>query len=91
MMICALKCTHNSLLQFVRYVDIIIQRLLTAVLDNESSPYTGEKLDQLVNHLNSEQGGTQKWKMFKTHVNEIHLAYQVKEGSQGIFGYYCVW
>ena len=68
-----------------RYVDIIIQRLLTAVLDNESSPYTQKKLDELVNHLN-EQSCTQKWRKFKTHVDEIHLAYQVKEGSQEYLG-----
>ena len=68
-----------------RYVDIIVQRILTAVLNSLRMPYNERQLNELVNHLN-EQVGTQKWMKFKTHVDEIHLAYQVKEGSQEYLG-----
>ena len=61
-----------------RYIDIIIQRLLTAVLNSlQIMPYNERQLNELVDLLNE-----QKWRKFKMHLDEIYLAYQVKEGSQ---------
>ncbi len=47
-----------------RYVDLIMQRIIKAVIDGEKSPYTGTELHQLASWLTSREKGSKKVERF---------------------------
>lgn len=66
-----------------RYVDIVMQRLLTAVLNNDDSPYTEENLQEIIDLL---KNPNTQYQNYVAHVDEVDVACQMKDGCQEYLG-----
>jgi VacB/RNase II family 3'-5' exoribonuclease len=43
-----------------RFTDIVVQRLVKAIIDGKPEPYTGEELDQIAEHANTQEKAARK-------------------------------
>ncbi|XP_062574961.1 helicase with zinc finger domain 2-like isoform X5 [Saccostrea cucullata] len=62
-----------------RYADIIVQRLILAALDGQSSPYTKEEVERLCDEINNV---TKREKSFEKQCFALHLGKKLSKRSQ---------
>lgn len=78
-----------------RFTDIVVQRLVKAVLTGDPSPYTGEELDAIAEHANLQERASRKVErkmrkivaatVMQRHIGENYDAIVTGDTSAGVF------
>lgn len=80
-----------------RYADLVVHRVIKALLDGEDSPYTDEDLEKLCNYLNQRQrrlatlranlSGTDSLKNYQRHAHVLHSEKKQPEHLDSLLDY----
>ncbi|MBX7053982.1 MAG: RNB domain-containing ribonuclease [Pyrinomonadaceae bacterium] len=78
-----------------RFTDIVVQRLVKAVIQNEPSPYTAEELDSIAEHANMQERASRKVErkmrkivaatVMQRHIGETFQAIVTGDTTAGVF------
>jgi exoribonuclease-2 len=78
-----------------RFTDIVVQRLVKAIITNQKSPYTGEDLDEIAQHANNQERAARKVErkmrkivaasVMQRHIGETFQAIVTGDTPSGVF------